>query len=86
MSDGEFYLNELERPCTGARITGTTEPVPGRLGLSQYGRRQICSGTVLTVSDRLGANPNAQCHLGRFQPIALLIEGNEEEITSKARL
>lgn len=78
MNDGEFYLNELERPCAVARITGATEPVPGRQGLSQYGQRQICSGAVLTVPDRFGANPNAQCHLGKFRPIVPLPEDDEE--------
>jgi len=78
MNDGQFYLNELKRPCIGARISGVTQPVSGSPGLSSYGRRQICAGSVLTVSDRPGANPNAQCHLGDFLPISPLFEEKKE--------
>jgi hypothetical protein len=64
MNDGRFYLNRLELRCNDVLISGFTQA-------AGFGREQICSGTAITLRDRFGGFPNAQCHLGAFEPLEL---------------
>ncbi|QIQ87853.1 hypothetical protein [Erythrobacter sp.] len=72
MNDGQFYLNRLQLPCEGVLVSGFTQS-------AGFGREQICSGMAITLQDRFGGNPNAQCHLGAFEPLELAGPGKAGE-------
>ena len=71
MNDGEFYYNELQSSCDGVQINGMTMSAGNS-------RRQLCSGISLTLPDRAGGNPNALCHLGKFEPVRLVGAGDDD--------
>lgn len=71
-NDGRFYLNRLQGSCDNVLISGFTEA-------ADFGRRQVCSGMSVTLPDRFGGFPNAQCHLGPFEPLELAGPGEAGE-------
>ncbi|NBC88839.1 MAG: hypothetical protein GVX90_05010 [Alphaproteobacteria bacterium] len=71
-NDGRFYLNRLQQACDDVLISGFTEA-------AGFGRRQVCSGMSVTLPDKFGGFPNAQCHLGPFEPLTLAAPGEAGE-------
>lgn len=74
MNDGDFYLNRLQWSCNNVLINGATIP-------AGFGRHQICKGVSVTLPDRFGGNPNAQCFLGAFEPIRIAKASEADAIT-----
>ncbi|MEM7687871.1 MAG: hypothetical protein AAF291_02520 [Pseudomonadota bacterium] len=74
MNDGDFYLNRLQWKCNNVLINGARVQ-------AAFGRRQICEGISVTLPDRFGGNPNAQCFLGEFEPIRIAQAGEPDAIT-----
>ncbi|MEQ8410019.1 MAG: hypothetical protein RIC51_01975 [Erythrobacter sp.] len=72
MNDGRFYLNRLQSACDNVLVSGFTQP-------AGFGRRQVCSGMSVTLPDKFGGFPNAQCHLGAFEPLELAEPGDTGE-------
>jgi hypothetical protein len=71
MTDGKFYYNKLQWKCPGVPITGQTMN-------GHFGRSQICEGVTVTLGDRIGGSPGAQCTLGKFEPVRLVTDGQSQ--------